>query len=129
MASKSHHSTFYPIVGRKDTGKVFDRISIEKMQAKHPEQFTLFILAFLQIQGRSVPVDMPVQNGLTNGGVDGPVPLPPGGGAVPNTFYDIGALHGRPYQIWPGEMPNVATDFDLNDPKDMKPVLRALVVC
>ena len=118
MSSEANFD-YYPVVGRKDTGVVRDRLSIEKLQSDHPEQFTLFVLAYLQIQGRPLPINtLPVE--LAD--IEGPIPLPPGSGVIPTTFFDIGSIHGKPYQPWPGEPKRVRTDFDYNDPKDTMPV-------
>lgn len=102
-------NSFYPISGRSDTGVVAPRLSIEELELKD-EQFTLFILSFLIIQDRGGSLG------------SGPVPIPPGTGAAAATFYNIAAIHGKPYGRWPGDHKEYRTDFDGKDPKDTDPV-------
>ncbi|KAI6137197.1 hypothetical protein F5141DRAFT_1079364 [Pisolithus sp. B1] len=77
---------YYPVVGRKSTGAVFDRISIEDMQQNHPHQFTLFILGFAATQGIHHPRD---------GGFQ---PVPPAA-----SYMEIAGIHGRPYREYAGD--------------------------
>lgn len=99
----------YYISGRSDTGVVAPRLSIEELQLKD-EQFTLFILSFLIIQDRKDSI------------APGPLPIPPGTGVAAATFFNIAAIHGKPYTRWPGDLKEYRTDFDGTDPKDTEPV-------
>lgn len=99
----------YYVTGRNDTGVVAPRLSIEELQLKD-EQFTLFILSFLIIQDRKDSL------------MSGPLPIPPGTGVAAATFFNIAAIHGKPYGRWPGDHKEYRSDFDANDPKDTEPV-------
>ncbi|EGN95737.1 hypothetical protein SERLA73DRAFT_59891 [Serpula lacrymans var. lacrymans S7.3] len=103
---------YYPVVGRKDTGANYDRLSIQELQSNHPYQFTLFILAFLVIQER--PLTDP-QSPLSAVFLENPA----------GSFGAIASIHGKPYQEWIGdkrkELEKIA-DFNSNDRKDTGPV-------
>ncbi|GJE90072.1 di-copper centre-containing protein [Phanerochaete sordida] len=94
----------YLIVGRKGTG-VHDRLEIEDLQTTQPEQFTLFILAFLALQDRGIPVDSP---GLA---------IPPAA-----HFTEIAGIHGLPFKEWIGDLAKDQSNFSAKDPKDTQPV-------
>ncbi|KAG2111280.1 uncharacterized protein F5147DRAFT_744943 [Suillus discolor] len=73
MSSVEYH---YPVIGRKGTGGIFDRLPIQTLEKDHPYQFALFILAFNAIQQRS----------------DAPhVVKEPAA-----TFMEIASIHGKP---------------------------------
>jgi hypothetical protein len=72
---------YYLITGRKDTG-TFNRLEIEDLQLLKPKQFTLFILAYLQLQGR-----------------DGDQPYPPVEFPPAAQFANIAGIHGLPFQV------------------------------
>lgn len=100
---------YYPVVGRKCTGAVYDRISIEDMQQNHPHQFTLFILGYSAIQGNHNPRTSAVLQHV-----------PPAA-----TYMEVAGVHGKPYQEYAGDrkMPEQkVADFDPADPKDTLPV-------
>ncbi|EGO02352.1 hypothetical protein SERLA73DRAFT_71478 [Serpula lacrymans var. lacrymans S7.3] len=101
---------YYPIVGRKDTNAIFDRLAIEELQSKQPRQFTLFIIAYLAIQQR------PLQEGIfASIGLKDPA----------GSFDAIAGIHGRPFTEWLGDQRPPAeqvTDFSHNDKKDTLPV-------
>lgn len=103
------HQPIYPVSGRCDTGVVAPRLSIEELQLKD-EQFTLFILSFLVLQDRKGYV------------LPGPIPIPPGTGVDAAKFFNIAAIHGKPYGIWAGDHETFTSDFDSKDPKDTNPV-------
>lgn len=69
----------YLITGRKGTG-VHDRLDIEDLQSGQPQQFTLFVLAFLALQGRGDAFE----------GLD----IPPAA-----RFYELAAIHGLPFTV------------------------------
>ncbi|KAI6142105.1 common central domain of tyrosinase-domain-containing protein [Pisolithus tinctorius] len=90
---------WYSVVGRKDTGAVFDRIPIEVMQRNYPRQFTLFVLSYAAIQGDHNP--------------------------PASTYMEIAGIHGKPYREWAGDHKKEeqkASDFDYEDRKDTLPV-------
>ena len=100
--------TFYPVTGRSDTGKVALRLSIEELQTKD-EQFALFIVSLLMIQGRLDAISfLQLQN----------VPQPP----VAADFYNIAAIHGKPYSEWLGDNKAYETDYSANNKRDTLPV-------
>ncbi|KDQ53372.1 hypothetical protein JAAARDRAFT_433926 [Jaapia argillacea MUCL 33604] len=116
----------YLITGRKDTGGNFPRLPIETLQSSKPEQFTLFILAFLFIQDRQSAFREVIDFGSL-APVPGQIPLPidPGLGRLPATFLQIGGIHGLPYEEYPGDpkpKADQASDFNTNDKKDTHPV-------
>ncbi|KIJ62547.1 hypothetical protein HYDPIDRAFT_114189 [Hydnomerulius pinastri MD-312] len=80
---------FYPIVGRKDTEKIFDRIPVEEMQTDKPYQFALFVLGYAAIQGNRLDKEF-VQD----------VDWSPKLGA---SFREIASIHGRPYHKYAGD--------------------------
>ncbi|GJE90067.1 di-copper centre-containing protein [Phanerochaete sordida] len=92
----------YLITGRKGTG-VHDRLEIEDLQSKQPQQFTLFILAFLALQGRGDAYE----------GIN----IPPAA-----RFPEIAGIHGLPFSQWSGDPAKKKSDFDPEDPKDSQPV-------
>ncbi|KAI6108747.1 common central domain of tyrosinase-domain-containing protein [Pisolithus thermaeus] len=99
---------YYPVVGRKSTGAIFDRISIEDMQQNHRHQFTLFILGYAAIQGIHDP---------RSGGYQ---PVPPAA-----SYMEIAGIHGKPYREYAGDrkMPEQKiADYDPADPKDTLPI-------
>lgn len=100
---------FYPVVGRKCTGAVYNRISIEDMQKNHPHQFTLFILGYAAIQGKHNPHTTAVVQDV----------LPAA------TYMEIAGIHGKPYREYAGDrkkQEQKAADYDPADPKDTLPV-------
>ena len=100
--------TFYPVTGCSDTGKVALRVPIEALQ-KQNEQFTLFIVSLLMIQGRLDAISfLQLQN----------VPQPP----VAANFYNIAAIHGKPYSEWLGDNNSYETDYSANNKRDTLPV-------
>ncbi|KAI6015625.1 common central domain of tyrosinase-domain-containing protein [Pisolithus marmoratus] len=103
-------SHYYPIVGRKSTGRAYDRIPIEDMQQNHPRQFTLFVLSYAAIQG--------VQNPSV-GTVFPGVQLPA------TSYMEIAGIHGKPYQEYAGDRKTSeerASDYNANDRKDTLPI-------
>ncbi|KAG2135388.1 common central domain of tyrosinase-domain-containing protein [Suillus bovinus] len=100
MNSVEYH---YPVIGRKGTGGVFDRLPIETLQKEYPYQFALFILAFSAIQQRS---DAPQV-------VEEPAA----------TFMEIASIHGKPYVEWAGDRnKDISADYSATDKKDTNPV-------
>ncbi|KAG1899611.1 common central domain of tyrosinase-domain-containing protein [Suillus fuscotomentosus] len=93
----------YPVIGRKGTGGVFDRLPIETLEKDHPYQFALFILAFAAIQQRPDALQVMEE---------------PAG-----TFMEIASIHGRPFIEWAGDRNNdTSTDYSATDKKDTDPV-------
>ncbi|KAG2121574.1 common central domain of tyrosinase-domain-containing protein [Suillus cothurnatus] len=100
MSSPEYH---YPVIGRKGTGGVFDRLPIETLEKDHPHQFALFILAFAAIQQRP----------------DAPQVIKEPAG----TFMEIASIHGRPFIEWAGDRnKDTSTDYSATDKKDTDPV-------
>ncbi|KAG1751812.1 common central domain of tyrosinase-domain-containing protein [Suillus lakei] len=100
MSSAEYH---YPVIGRKGTGGIFDRLPIETLQKDHPYQFALFILAFSAIQQRP---DAPQV-------VEEPAA----------TFMEIASIHGKPYIEWAGDRnKDISADYSATDKKDTNPV-------
>ncbi|KAK7032422.1 hypothetical protein VNI00_013170 [Paramarasmius palmivorus] len=97
-------SKSYLITGRKDCG-TFDRLEIEELQ-KIPKQFSLFILAFLALQGR------PLEGSSLGSNEVHPAAQ----------FPEIAGIHGLPYTPWIGDPRYAKSDFDLKDAKDTHPV-------
>ncbi|KAI6043782.1 common central domain of tyrosinase-domain-containing protein [Pisolithus marmoratus] len=100
---------YYPLVGRKSSGAVFDRISIEDMQQNYPYQFTLFILSYAAIQGNNDPI---ASAGFQY--------VPPAA-----TYMEIAGIHGKPYKEYAGDLKTPEqkiADYDPADPKDTLPV-------
>jgi len=94
---------YYPVVGRKGTGGVFDRLSIETMQKDHPHQFSLFILAFLAIQQHPSAPQVVKEPAAT--------------------YMEIASIHGKPYHEWPGDRSkDTSADYSATDKKDTNPV-------
>lgn len=93
----------YPVVGRKGTGGIFDRLPIQTLEKDHPYQFALFILAFIAIQQRP----------------DAPhVVKEPAA-----TFMEIASIHGKPYIGWAGDRnTDISADYSATDKKDTNPV-------
>lgn len=108
LAMTTTNQPFYPVTGRSDTGIVAPRLSIQELQADD-EQFTLFILSYLNIQDRG-------------GFVPGPIPIPPGTGVDAAKFFNIAAIHGKPYTRWLGDHEAFKSDYDKDDKKDTDPV-------
>ncbi|KIK96980.1 hypothetical protein PAXRUDRAFT_10469 [Paxillus rubicundulus Ve08.2h10] len=77
-------SDYYPLVGR--SSGIFARLPVEELQAKHPYQWTLFILGYAWIKGTPIPFPNVVQP-----------PLHP---AISHD--EIGGIHGKPYRKWAG---------------------------
>lgn len=93
----------YPVIGRKGTGGVFDRLPTETLEKDHPYQFALFILAFAAIQQRPDAFQVMEE---------------PAG-----TFMEIASIHGRPFIEWAGDRNNdTSTDYSATDKKDTDPV-------
>ena len=93
---------YYPVTGRSSTGDVFDRIPIEDMQQNHPRQFTLFVLAYAEVQR----VD------FSSFGVEA------------EAYWQIASIHGKPYTEYAGDRKSPEEkegDFDHKDPKDTLP--------
>ncbi|KAG1751810.1 common central domain of tyrosinase-domain-containing protein [Suillus lakei] len=100
MSSAEYH---YPVIGRKGTGGIFDRLPIETLQKDHPYQFALFILAFSAIQQR---LDAPQV-------IEEPAA----------TFMEIASIHGKPYAEWAGDRnKDISADYSATDKKDTNPV-------
>ncbi|KAG1857734.1 common central domain of tyrosinase-domain-containing protein [Suillus subalutaceus] len=98
MSSVEYH---YPVIGRKGTGGVFDRLPIQTLGKDQPYQFALFILAFSAIQQRS----------------DAPHIEPAA------TFMEIASIHGKPYVEWAGDRnKDTSADYSPTDKKDTNPV-------
>lgn len=112
-------SGFYPVVGRVGTGNQL-RLPIVELQQSHPQQFTLLVLSLLVIQDRNA--DANNAKFLSKINVQGSLPIPPGRDVLPSTFLNIAAIHGKPYQIWPGDLDPKDSDYDSKDPKDTRPV-------
>lgn len=122
----SNWKPYYPVTGRSDTGVIAPRLSIEELQ-RDDKQFTLFILSYLIIQDRGGVVRevVPVPPGTAAGvGSEpgGPIPIPPGSGIDAAKFFNIAAIHGKPYQRWLGDHEVLRSDYDSNDKKDTDPV-------
>ncbi|KAI6039021.1 common central domain of tyrosinase-domain-containing protein [Pisolithus marmoratus] len=100
---------YYPVVGRKSTGAVFDRILVTDMQKNNPYQFTLFILSYSAIQGvRDTTLGITI----------------PDIGLPAATFFEIAAIHGKPYHEYVGDRKSPqerVADYDENNPKDTLP--------
>ncbi|KZT27179.1 Di-copper centre-containing protein [Neolentinus lepideus HHB14362 ss-1] len=112
------HPKPYLIVGRKNTGGAWDRLPIESLQSKEPEQFTLFILGYLAIQDRHDSFGH-----LT--ALGGALPIDPGKVIRPATFLQIGGIHGLPYEEYAGDQrppKETVSDFNPKDKKDTNPV-------
>ena len=97
--------TFYPVTGRSDTGIVAPRLPIQVLQTK-PEQFSLFILSYLIIQDRKGSL------------APTPVPIPPGTGVAAGALFNISAIHGKPYERWPGDDKDYPSDYHPNRTTD-----------
>ncbi|KAI6142107.1 common central domain of tyrosinase-domain-containing protein [Pisolithus tinctorius] len=90
----------YYVVGRKDTGVAFDRISIEDMQKNHPYQFALFVRSYARIQANEHDL-------------------------FATTYMQIAGIHGKSYEEWAGDRKREeqrASDFHYDDLKDTLPV-------
>ena len=99
---------FYPVVGRSDTGKTAPRLPIETLQKNH-DQYSLFVISMLMIQGR---LDAISQLQLQ----DVPQPL------VAANFFNIAAIHGKPYTEWLGDNKANATDYNATNERDTLPI-------
>ncbi|KAG1813746.1 hypothetical protein EV424DRAFT_1326492 [Suillus variegatus] len=99
MNSVEYH---YPVIGRKGTGGIFDRLPIQTLEKDHPYQFALF-LAFNAIEQRS----------------DAPhVVKEPAA-----TFMEIASIHGKPDVEWAGDHnKDISADYSSTDKKDTNPV-------
>ncbi|KAI6004478.1 common central domain of tyrosinase-domain-containing protein [Pisolithus orientalis] len=100
---------YYPVIGRKNTGIVADRLLITDMQKNYPYQFSLFILGYSAIQG--------VRN--TSLGI-----ALPDNGLPAASFFEIAAIHGKPYREYVGDKKSPkerVADYDENNPKDTLP--------
>jgi tyrosinase len=100
MSSVEYH---YPVIGRKGTGGIFDRLPIQTLQKDQPYQFALFILASIAIQQRP---DAPqvIQESAA-------------------TFMQIASIHGKPYVEWAGDRnKDTSADYSATDKKDINPV-------
>ena len=76
----------YLVVGRQ--GPVYPRLSIEELQLKQPKQFTLFIIAYLIIQGREVEESAMKSLGLLSFEVPEAA-----------SFLALAGVHGLPYEV------------------------------
>ena len=125
---------FQPVVGRVGTG-LHDRLAIETLQKEHPEQFTLFIIAYAGIQWQSSDLDgtgelaitsqLRVPKSVFKRKIDAAESRPgdPGiPGAFPTNFMNIAGIHGKPYVEWGGDRNPQAADYSPTDPKDINPV-------
>lgn len=93
----------YPVIGRRGTGGIFDRLPIQTLEKDHPYQFALFILAFNAIQQRP---DAPHV-------IEEPAA----------TFMEIASIHGKPYVEWAGDRnKDISADYSATDKKDTNPV-------
>jgi tyrosinase len=100
MSSTENH---YPVIGRKGTGGVFDRFSIQTLEKDHPYQFALFILAFTAVQQRPEALKV----------IEEPAA----------SFMEIGSIHGKPYVEWAGDRnKDTSADYSATDKKDTDPV-------
>jgi tyrosinase len=102
MSSREYH---YPVVGRKGTGGVFDRLPIETLQKEQPYQFALFILAFIAVQERPEALQVVKSRAAS--------------------FTEIASVHGKPYVEWAGDRndpEDTLADYRANDKKDTNPV-------
>lgn len=104
----------YLVVGRQ--GPVYPRLSIEELQLKQPKQFTLFIIAYLIIQGREVEESAMKSLGLLSFEVPEAA-----------SFLALAGVHGLPYERWPGDPDNTPAGvkdhvYNENDPKDTDPI-------
>lgn len=117
----SNWKPYYPITGRSDTGVNSPRLSIEELQLDD-EQFTLFILSYLIIQDRGGVVRGVVPDLRVGPEPGGPIPIPPGSGIDAAKFFNIAAIHGKPYQRWLGDHEVLRSDYDKDDKKDTDPV-------
>ncbi|KAI6005994.1 common central domain of tyrosinase-domain-containing protein [Pisolithus albus] len=100
---------YYPVVGRKSTGAVFDRIPITDMQKNDPYQFSLFILSYSAVQGVRDPS----------------IPFPIPAIEVPAaSYFQIAGIHGKPYREYVGDKKppqEREADYSENSPKDTLP--------
>ena len=99
--------TFYPVTGRSDTGKIALRLPIEELQTKD-EQFSLFVVSMLIIQGRLDAISF--------------LKLPENSQPVAANFYNIAAIHGKPYTEWLGDNKVKETDYSANNERDTLPI-------
>ncbi|KAE9396998.1 Di-copper centre-containing protein [Gymnopus androsaceus JB14] len=100
-------SQYYLVTGRKDSdGTIYDRLEIEELQ-KQPQQFSLFILAYLALQGRD-----------NNPNVNTNIPQAA-------AFPELAGIHGLLFREWVGDRKKTEEekpDFNPKDPKDTNPV-------
>lgn len=100
---------YYPVVGRKNTGAVYDRLHITDMEKSYPYQFSLFILSYSAIQGvrdTSLGITLP------------DIELPAA------SYFEIAGIHGKPYREYAGDRKTPkerVADYDENNPKDTLP--------
>lgn len=108
MSASTQLRNYFPVTGRSTTQQVFDRLSVQELQADHSYQWTLFILGFAYIKDTPIPFPGVVQPSLN----------------ATTSLMEIGAIHGKPYREWPGDrrIPAEAqVDFSYQDKKDMNP--------
>ncbi|KDQ53370.1 hypothetical protein JAAARDRAFT_39428 [Jaapia argillacea MUCL 33604] len=93
----------YLTTGRKTTGGVYPRLPIETLQSSQPEQFTLFILAFLAIQNRTDALKKVVDLGSLTPSEATRLAINPGTSRLPNSYLEIAGIHGLPYEEYSGD--------------------------
>ena len=79
--------SFYYVTGRKDTGTHL-RFEIEDLRDKQPLQFSLFILAYLALQGRRSGGDPRVDSLYDS------IEIPPAA-----QFHELAGIHGLPFEV------------------------------
>ncbi|KAI6109864.1 common central domain of tyrosinase-domain-containing protein [Pisolithus sp. B1] len=100
---------YYPVVGRKSTGTVSDRLHITDMEKSDPYQFSLFILSYSAVQGvRDTTLGFAIPD----------VELPAA------SYFEIAGIHGKPYYEYAGDRKppqERAADYSQDSPKDTLP--------
>ena len=108
MSASTQLRNYHPVTGRSTAKQAFDRLPVQELAAKHPYQWTLFVLGFAYIKDTPIPFPGVVQPPLN----------------VITSFMEIGGIHGKPYREWPGDkrfLPEAGQDFSYEDKKDMNP--------
>ncbi|KAF5366338.1 hypothetical protein D9757_012925 [Collybiopsis confluens] len=108
------------ITGRKDTGGTYPRLSIADLQ-KEPDQFLLFIVSFLIIQGRVANISTAAEPHHALVALQEAIDAASAPRDSPAMLYQsLGGIHGLPYQEWAGD-PKAGknTDYDANNLRDM----------
>jgi len=87
----------FVVRGRVDTKTVHPRLEIRDLynlkDPKISKQWTLFICSYRAMQCPDEPIPFKTSSSFTVESL-----LPPGG-----DFFSIGAVHGLPYERWPGD--------------------------